>query len=222
MDHARLARTARGFDRLAGVYDGLVRLVYGRSLRRAQFHWLDELESADSILILGGGTGWLLEEVLRRHERAQVIYVELSPAMIARSQARIQAHLPDALDRIQWTEGTIRDVPEDIRCDAVCTMFFLDLFEGEHLTAELAVIDRHLHPEAAWLLTDFTPTERGAMRVFSRLLIWTMYRFFRWICRIPAGRLGDFVPALQQLNFSVTHSQRFHRGMIISHLLRRS
>ena len=60
------------FGRLAYVYEGLERTVFGGLLTRARNACLDELDEADTILILGEGDGRFLLSLLGRHPRAHV------------------------------------------------------------------------------------------------------------------------------------------------------
>src|SRR6187402_1340927 len=71
-----------GFDRLAPVYDKLAGLVFGKAIVDAQLVFLDRVRAGDRILILGGGTGWLLEKLLRKQPVCEVWYVESSSRMI--------------------------------------------------------------------------------------------------------------------------------------------
>jgi hypothetical protein len=51
-----------GFGRLAWVYEGLERLIYGGLLQRARLAFIDSLAPCKRILILGEGDGrfyWL-------------------------------------------------------------------------------------------------------------------------------------------------------------------
>ena len=65
-----------GFDRVAWFYDGLALLVFGSAQRAAQRAALRGLTlGRPHVLILGGGTGWVLGEVLRRVPAATVLYL---------------------------------------------------------------------------------------------------------------------------------------------------
>lgn len=221
MDHARLNKTRRGFDRLAKIYDRLAKVVFGKSLVKGQVHFMHEITDCQNVLILGGGTGYLLEQALKANSTGEFWYVELSEKMVTLSQERIQKNLPEAMSRINWISGSIEDLPSEVRADAVCTMFFLDLFEGERLRTEVERIDSHLSSNARWLLCDFQIADRIPMRWFSRVLIWVMYRFFRWICAIPAGRLGQFSPEIERIGFQVKDSVTYFGGMVLSRVFER-
>lgn len=206
--------SARGFDRLSGVYDRLAGLVYGRSLRRAQTCMLGRLAAGKRILVVGGGTGWFLEALLREGRPEKVLYVELSEGMMGKSRERIRRMGLEGEEVVEWHLGTLQEVKGGEKYDLVCTHCFLDLFEGERLLKEVDEIDRLLYDDAEWYFSDFRQVERGAMRWVSRLLIGTMYAFFRWFCGIQARRLGDFDGAIQGKGFEKAREETFFGGMI--------
>ena len=51
------------FNTVARPYDFISRLVFGDSLVEAQTSLLHYIPSNSQILIVGGGTGWILEEI---------------------------------------------------------------------------------------------------------------------------------------------------------------
>ena len=207
-------KSERGFDRLAKVYDLLVSLVYGRSLKNAQTHFLPQATKGAEVLVVGGGTGWFLEALLRETNNTSVTYVELSGEMLRKSQQRIQARYPEGWERVTWIKGTTSDLDSELRYDLVCTHCFLDLFEGNRLQLEVARLRDHLKDGGAWYFSDFCYAGRWPMSWISRGLIWVMYRFFRWLCAIPAGRLGDFQSVLAAQGLTKRKRKTWFGGMV--------
>jgi spermidine synthase len=69
---------AANFNNSAWFYDGLSRLVYGNALVEAQVYLLQFIRPNSKILIAGGGTGWILEELAKLHpEGLKIAYVEI-------------------------------------------------------------------------------------------------------------------------------------------------
>ena len=96
-----------GFDRVAWCYDVLAGLVFGPAQRRAQQAALVGLPAgAPHVLILGGGTGWVLLEVLRCRPQATVLYLEASPKMLTRASTRLARVCPAATTQIEFRHGT--------------------------------------------------------------------------------------------------------------------
>lgn len=194
-----------GFDRVAWCYDALASLVFGPAQRRAQQAALAGLPAAAAphVLILGGGTGWVLLELLRHRPRATVLYLEASPKMLARARARLARECPQAAGQVAFRHGTQAALPPAERFDAVITFFVLDCIPLPELPAALAQIRRTQQPGAPWLLADFRPARRG----WRRLLLAAMYRFFQLTTGLRARALPDLRAALGGLGL---HPQETH------------
>jgi len=77
------------YDRIATNYDRLSRLVFGKSIIRAQQALLPFVSSPARILIVGGGTGWILEEIAKHCPSGLAIdYVEISSNMLDLARRR--------------------------------------------------------------------------------------------------------------------------------------
>lgn len=179
-----------GFDRVAWFYDVLSALVFGPALRNTQRAALEGLPlGAPHVLILGGGTGWVLAEVLRRRPAATVLYLEASPRMLARARARLN---PDQLAQVEFRHGTQQALVPGEVFDAVLTFFVLDCIAAPELPAALDQLHAALRPGGRWLLADFRPAQRG----WRRLLLAAMFGFFRLTTQLRARALPDLAAAL--------------------------
>lgn len=180
-------RTNKGFDLLAPVYDALARLIFGRSIRTSQTHFLDKAPANAKVLILGGGTGWLLEELLKQNALCEVWYIEVSSKMIEKTRAR-------ALNgRVHFIQGTEEDIPPHITFDVIITNFYLDLFSEDTLRGVIQRLTKQSTSATRWIITDFVDTDAW----WQRWMLKIMYLFFRSICKIEAMRLPDWS---EQLN----------------------
>ena len=80
---------ANNYDNAAWFYDGLSRLVFGKAIVNAQVYLLPYIQPASKILIVGGGTGWILEKVTALHPATlKITYIEVSAKMMAISAKR--------------------------------------------------------------------------------------------------------------------------------------
>lgn len=200
-----------GFDRVAWCYDGLSSLVFGPALKKAQRAALAGLPpGAPHVLILGGGTGWVLTEVLRRRPRATVLYLEASPKMLARGRARLARESPAAGTQVAFRHGTQAALAPAESFDAVITFFVLDCIAAPDLAAALARLRAALRPGAPWLLADFRPAQRG----WRRGLLALMYTFFRLTTGLRARELPALHPALAGLGLRAGGAQIFFGGAI--------
>lgn len=222
---------ARGFDRLSPAYDLIAGAVFGNSLRRSQSCFLDRLPRDADVLVVGGGSGWFLEQLLAGSGCRHVLYLEISPGMLRRAQERIRRRRPSDLKRVDFIEGSIDAIPASAQFDVVCTHCFLDLFSGETLSSVVRALSSHLDAEGVWYFSDFRTdsglaegrrAERAPLSFASRSLLFVMYRFFRMTCSIEAERLPCFDEAFRRNGWRATEEVCFHRGLIRSVLLRRS
>ena len=187
---ATAAPPLTGFDRVAWFYDALAVLVFGPALRNTQRAALVGLPAgAPHLLILGGGTGWVLAEVLRRRPTATVLYLEASPRMLARARARLH---PAQRMQVEFRHGTQEALAPDETFDAVLTFFVLDCIAAPELPAALDRLRAALRPGGRWLLADFRPARRG----WRRLLLAAMFGFFRLTTQLRARELPDLSAAL--------------------------
>ncbi len=197
----------RGFDRVAWVYEPLAKAVFGKSLERAQEAFFSDLPERGKVLILGGGTGWVLERLFADKPKLEVWYVEASEKMLQMSQRRV------ASSKIHWIHGTEEDLPEE-KFDVIITHFLLDLFEKPRITDVIQRLKNVLSPSGVWLVADFD--RQGANNVFKKALLWMMYRFFRALCGIEAKTLPAVWEHLKKEGLRTERSEGFYFGMVRS------
>lgn len=208
----RLSLPDSGFDRVAAFYDPLSRLVYGRTLVRAQHHALETglPPGAPHLLIIGGGTGHVLLEVLRQRPKASVLYLEASPQMLGKARALLANRLPAAVAQVEFRLGTEASLTSQDAFDAIITFFFLDLFEPQRLQQIMARLHASRKPAAPWLLADFAPAQMW----WQRWLLAAMYSFFRLTTGISGRTLPPFREELVRLGLRAERAQYFFGGMI--------
>jgi tRNA (cmo5U34)-methyltransferase len=201
-----------GFDRVAAFYNPLARLVYGSALQAAQRAALAAglPAGAPRVLIIGGGTGWVLLEVLRYRPLAQVLYLEASPRMLERARAALAAQLPAAGTQVEFRLGTETALLPTDTFDVVVTFFLLDLFEPMRLRQLIGRLRAAARPGASWLLADF-----AAPHVWwQRGLLAAMYGFFRFTAGISARTLPPIHQELARVGLRPVHERRFFGGMV--------
>ena len=82
-------RLAKGYDQLSWGYDLLARVMIGKSVQKSQRYGLPFLKDSRKVLILGGGTGWILPDLAKINPTLEIDYIEVSPKMIHRAQSRL-------------------------------------------------------------------------------------------------------------------------------------
>lgn len=201
-------RIAQGFDLLAPVYDGLAHGVIGKGIKESQKYFLNRLPTEGTVLILGGGTGWILPVLVAMRPQLTIDYIELSEKMLQRAKAQ------HASDRIQFIQGTENDIPAR-KYDAVITNFYLDLFTDLTLPGVVHKIKASINDNAPWLVTDFIKTKR-----IHGMMLWIMYRFFRVVAAIEAKTLPAWPEILSKAGAGMEEEKIFSNGFIKTALFR--
>ncbi|WP_431293951.1 class I SAM-dependent methyltransferase [Pedobacter sp. P26] len=107
------------YDKIANHYDTLSRLVFFKSQVNAQVNQLQYIPKDSSVLIAGGGTGWILEEITKIYPSGlKIVYVEISAKMIALSQKREFKN-----NQVKFVNLGIEDFSTDTVFDVVLTPF---------------------------------------------------------------------------------------------------
>lgn len=208
---APAARLSGNYDRVAWCYDALAGLVFGGSLRAAQRAALAGLPAgAPHVLILGGGTGWVLGEVLRRRPGASVLYLEVSGPMLERAVARLRREWPGAAGQVEFRLGTEAALRPGEQFDALVTFFVLDCFPLAALGPALTRLAAARRPAAPWLLADFSRPRRR----WQRVLLGAMYQFFGAVAALRAQQLPDLHGAMAGLGLRPGAPAYFFGGAV--------
>lgn len=194
------------FDKIAGFYDPIKSLVFGKKLNRAYLHFLSRLNEGDHVLIIGGGTGKILRDM---PFNVRVTYVEKSRVMIR--HARRYAQLDT---EFYWADFLQFESPDTY--DWVICPFFLDVFDSEHLTQVIEKIKNFLKPDGRLIVTDFKPGER-----LQKLFVRFMYWFFKITTNIEAAKLLDIDEYVLKGGLEGEESVFFMKNLIFSRIYRK-
>lgn len=197
---------ANNFNFVAPFYDALARIVFGNTIRASQKTYLREINDDYKILVLGGGTGWILQELDLQKKSIYVEYVEASVKMLEKAKSR------GPFDNI-----TVNFVLDDSyqtsnKFDAVLTFFFLDVFNHTNLVSWVKRIDELLKSDGKWLITDFKKSSRRSHRVLLQL----MHAFFKMTCNLEVSTLLDIFKFVEDQGYAKQRSQYFYNQMIES------
>ena len=201
-------------DRFAGWYRWTEYAAFGAALERRRFAFLNRLDDARRVLILGEGDGRALERLLVLAPRAEIDVIELSGKMIALACKRVRD--PNRVHFLQQDALTISWPTEHY--DGVMTLFFLDCFHE----AELRVLTRDLagamRPNAIWLVSDFAIPDRGWHRWHAQVWIWFMYRFFGMASGLRIRTLPPIQKILTDAGMRPVESEDERAGLIRSEI----
>jgi len=177
------------YDHIAGMYDFLSRLVYGRAQVQVQLDLLPYIKPGSRILIVGGGSGWILEEIATRHASGlEIVYVEISIRMLRLSKKRHYGK-----NKVTFIHGAIEDTTLTGDFDTVITAFLFDNFAEKRVTTVFNLLNAQLKPSGIWLFADFV-LENGHAGLWKKIILKLMYTFFRLICHVEAKHLVNMSP----------------------------
>lgn len=199
---------AANYDNSAWFYDRLSRLVYGKALVQSQVNLLKYIPENSNILIAGGGTGWILEEITKVHPTGLIItYAEVSSNMIALSKKRNTGS-----NKVIFINEPVEGLETDQSYDVVFTPFLFDNFTEQTLQQVFTHIHNRLKTGGTWLNTDFRP----AGKWWHTFLLRSMIIFFRLICGIEAKKLPDIEKQFEQHRYKVIDQKSFFGEFILS------
>ncbi|MFD2571875.1 class I SAM-dependent methyltransferase [Spirosoma soli] len=206
---AQVSAPGGNFDWVAPGYDALSSVVFGQKLRQAQILFIDKIPPGASILIVGGGTGWLLEQVLTRCQPGRMLYLETSAGMVNLASRRmVKKALVGTVEFRVGDETTLRP---DEHFDVLITPFLLDLFTEATLQSQLIPkLLNALTKDGLWLVTDFVCTDIW----WQKALVRTMIQFFRITAGIETSQLVDWQRLLTEAGLTRTQRQPQVGGMV--------
>ena len=199
---------ANNYDNAAWFYDKLSRMVFGKAIINAQIYLLQYIPPKSKILIVGGGTGWILDELTGLHPGGlKITYVEISAKMMAKSVKR-----NIGANEVTFLNSAIECafIPSDF--DVVITPFLFDNFSQPTAEKVFAHIDAALTPGRQWLYADFEPTGRW----WQQILLKTMHTFFKILCGIEAAELPDVKSLFAQRLYEDVNSKAFFGDLIMA------
>ena len=207
------------FDPLARGYRALEFLAFGRALERARFCLLDRLTGCRDLLVLGEGDGRCLARLVQVAPAARIHCIDASAAMLARAEARLAGNAARARVTFECADILSVSLPP-ARYDAVTTLFFLDCFTVDQVTALVARVRPSLQPDARWLFADFALPPGGWGRLRARAWLALLYAFFRWQTGLAVRALPPSEEILRGAGFRLEAAREFQRGLVRSALFR--
>ncbi|MEH0155870.1 class I SAM-dependent methyltransferase [Limibacter armeniacum] len=205
------------FDFLAPYYDRLARIVFGKHIVNVQLDLLSELRANDKVLIVGGGTGWILPEIFDRYPAIQVTYVEASPKMVAQAKAKLDLELHS---QVQFVVATHQIVKEQSIYDAVITFFFLDVLQESEQSDAIQKLGGALKKGGKWLLADFQ-LRKGVHFIWQWVLLQLMLFFFKITSNLHITRLPSFENLFDQHEYKHEVLRTYFAGMIFGKSLKK-
>ncbi|WP_339608914.1 methyltransferase domain-containing protein [uncultured Roseivirga sp.] len=194
------------FDLIAPVYDGLAKVVFGRNLKKIQTHFLPLIPENANVLIIGGGTGWIINELFNTGFKGRLTYVETSEKMISLSKKNC------VKDSVNFIHGDESVLPLGQKYDVIITNFFLDVFSEPRLDQVMTTLSEKLDKNGIWICSDFQNTGRFS----HQLLLWLMFRFFKITSKLESKSLLNFDLKFKKISHSRSENFTLMNGLIFS------
>lgn len=200
------------YDTIARIYDLLSRMIYGGDIVDAQECMLPYIHPHSSILIVGGGTGWLLESLSGRvKEGLDIDYVESSAEMIRLSEKRGYKG-----NKVNFIHQRVENFVIEKKYDAIITPFIFDNFQRDKIDIVFAKLDQSLKENGAWLYADFV-YEPLHSPFWHKVLLRVMYLFFRITTGIETQKLvpmNNYFAANYTIDFEAFHYFKFMKSIV--------
>lgn len=202
------------YDNSASFYDRLSRLVFGKALINAQVWLLPHIPKNAKVLIAGGGTGWILDEITKLHPSGlSISYVELSAKMMALSQKR---HTGQNTVTYINKPAEQAHLPADF--DVVITPFLFDNFTDATLPGVFKHLHNTLKTGGLWLYADFQLTGKW----WQYAMLKSMLLFFKVLCGVPSWRLPDVDKQFNISRYAVIDRKSFFGDFVVSKVYKKA
>ncbi|MEO8712669.1 MAG: class I SAM-dependent methyltransferase [Parafilimonas sp.] len=196
------------YNSIAGYYDTLSRIVFQKSIVKAQQYLIEFITNNNTVLLIGGGTGWILEEISKmKRENISVVYVEKSSKMIELSKKRNYKNI-----KVDFINNDIETYKTDERFDVIITPFLFDNFTEKKIQQIFKKLDELLNQKGFWLYADFV-NDKTNKKTWQQYLLKTMYLFFRVTAKIETQELIDMRPYFTE-KYSLISQQFYYKHFI--------
>ena len=204
------------FQPVAPYYDQLAKLVFGTFIQQAQIAYLHHVPENSHLLIVGGGTGWIVEKLIKGGRCSQITFLETAPAMIAKARKRYKKLAAETDVKVHFVQGSVDTLQPKRDFNAVITFFLLDLYSTTEVHMLVKAILQRLEFGGVWLFADFDPVKRKRPLFWQNLLLWLMYCFFRLTTNLKNQALPDYKTVFTAAGLVQKESCYFYHSMIRS------
>jgi ubiquinone/menaquinone biosynthesis C-methylase UbiE len=197
---------AANYDNTTWFYERLSKLVFGQAQVKAQTYFLGQVPAISQVLIIGGGTGQILERLARLHPAGlHITYVEISAKMMALSRQRDVGS-----NQVSYITASIEEISFTDTFDVVITAFLFDNFSEEDLAATFPLINARVKPGGLWLNTDFQLT--GPL--WQKVMLKGMYTFFKLMGAVEVTWLPDTRRMFRLHGYQIYGEKTFYGNFI--------
>lgn len=203
---ASLTRDKTDYNNSVWFYDALAYVIFGKTINNSQTCFLKSINQGSSILIVGGGTGWILDEISKRQSSGlEIVYIEKSIKMIKTASKRLIGS-----NKVIFIHEAVEICMLNKSFDVVITPFLFDSFSNPTIDLVFKKLADKLKPGGFWLYSDFIETKK----LRHKLLLKIMYLFFKVVCKIDAEGLPDMALRFKKFNLDLIDEKRFYGNFL--------
>ena len=192
------------YNNIAWIYDWLAKIVFGRKLELAKQAYLAQIPKNANVLVVGGGTGKILDYLRDLDKQLKVDFIEQSEAMILRAKKRKTTGL-----RLNFYNHSILDL-KTTDYDVVLTNFFFDQFSKDQAYLVLQHLKPKLRRNGILVFSDFISTNHW----WDKLIVRLMYFFFQLTVNMQANALPPYNYLFSSHNYYPISSKKIGRNII--------
>jgi ubiquinone/menaquinone biosynthesis C-methylase UbiE len=196
------------YDKIARHYDFLSRLVFLKAQVNAQVQQLKHLPKNSTILVVGGGTGWILDEITKVHPNGlHIVYVEASEKMTALSKSRNFEQ-----NTIEFYNISVQYFTFGLCFDVILTPFLFDNFTDEDSALAFQKLHGFLKNNGLWFFTDFNTDGKNSW--WKRWLLKLTYKFFTTFKIIETNQLVNMAPYFEKHHYKIIDRKLYYGTFI--------
>jgi ubiquinone/menaquinone biosynthesis C-methylase UbiE len=202
------------YDNASWFYERLSKLVFGNAQVNAQEYFLNLIPAGANILIIGGGTGQILESIAKLYPSGlHITYVEISANMMALSRKRYVGQ-----NEVIYITQDIASLNLTQQFDVVITAFLFDNFSTQQLDEIFPRIHQRLKPQGLWLNTDFQLTGPA----WQKAMLKAMYYFFKLLKAVKVTQLPNTSEVFMKHQYQLLAKKTFYKNFIIAKAYKKS
>jgi ubiquinone/menaquinone biosynthesis C-methylase UbiE len=192
------------YNHIAWIYDWLAKVVFGGKQEQAKQVFLAKIPDKAKILVVGGGTGKIIDYLRDLNKELEVDFVEQSANMLFYARKRAVTHL-----KINFHQQSILDF-ETTDYDVIITNFFFDQFFQHQVQLILQHLKTKIKPGGLLIFSDFINTNHLWDSFVTRL----MFGFFQLTARIRTNTLPPYNFIFSSQGFYVGESKKISRNIL--------
>jgi tRNA (cmo5U34)-methyltransferase len=202
------------YNIIAPYYELLSRTVFGKTLIKSQSQYIKNIPPSANVLIIGGGTGKFLPELLKNTNCKKILYLESSSEMLRLSRKTI-INIKHTSE-IEFRLGTQENLRPEEKFNTIITYCFLDLFDDIELNNLILKLDKTLIKNGLWLVVDFRISDHYFHKIWQYLLIKVLYLFFQITTGMKNKKLARFEDYFINNKLRRLEIKYFYKEMIFS------